>query len=113
MALNIGQYDRRVTLQSRSVALDSHGNEVITWTTAATVWAQRVPLRAGEFFAAAAVQAEQTLKYRIRWRADITPLPTWRLVDAGVNHDITGVMPFGGRNEALELLALQGVKDGR
>ena len=111
--MDIGKLDRRVTLQSRSITRDTFGQEVIAWTTVAVVWAWRAPLRATEFFAAAQVQAETTIKYRIRFTSLFAPDATWRLVDAGARFDITGVLPFGDRNEAWELLCQSGVKDGR
>lgn len=108
--MNIGQLDQRVTLQARSVVTDALGQDTITWVDVATVWAQCQSVRGREFFAAAQVQQEQTVKVRIRYRADITPLH--RLVWQGRAHDITGVVPVG-RKEMLELMCLQGVKDGR
>lgn len=108
--MDIGKLDQRITLQSRSVAADAAGQDTITWTDVATVWAQVQAVRGREFFAAAQVQQEQTLKVRIRYRADV--LPTWRLVWQGRNHDITGVISVG-RKEMTEIMCLQGVKDGR
>ncbi len=108
--LKAGDLDQRVTLQSRSVVKDAMGQATITWTTEATVWAQVQAVRGREFFAAAQVQQEQTVKVRIRWRTGVSP--TWRLVWQGRAHDITGIVPVG-RNDMLEIMCLQGVKDGR
>ena len=108
--LKSSDMDQRVTLQSRSVVKDAMGQDTITWVTEATVWAQVQAVRGREFFAAAQVQQEQTLKVRIRFRTGVSP--TWRLVWQGRNHDITGVIPVG-RNDMLEIMCLQGVKDGR
>lgn len=108
--MNPGELDQRVTLQSRSVVKDAYGQDTITWTTVAIVWAQVQALRGREFFAAAQVQQEQTVKVRIRYRSDV--LTTWRLVWKGVHHDITGVIPVG-RKQTLEIMCMAGVKDGR
>jgi SPP1 family predicted phage head-tail adaptor len=108
--LKAGDLDQRVTLQSRSVVKDAYGQDTVTWVPEATVWAQVQAVRGREFFAAAQVQQEQTLKVRIRWRTGVSP--TWRLVWQGRNHDITGIIPVG-RNDMLEIMCLQGVKDGR
>lgn len=108
--LKVGDLDQRVTLQSRTVVKDANGQDIITWFTEASVWAQVQAVRGREFFAAAQVQQEQTLKVRIRWRSGV--LPSWRLVWQGRNHDITGIIPVG-RNDMLEIMCLQGVKDGR
>lgn len=107
--MKAGLLDQRVTLQSRSVTIDAAGQDVITWIDVVTVWAQVQALRGREFFAAAQTQQEQTVKVRIRFRE---VLQTWRLVWRGRNHDITGVIPVG-RNDMVEIMCIQGVKDGR
>ncbi len=109
-AVNAGDLDQSVTLQSRSVVTDATGQDTITWVDVATVKAQCQAVRGREFFAAAQVQQEQTVKVRIRYRAGVTQ--TMRLVWQSVNYDITGVVPVG-RKEMLELMCLAGVKDGR
>jgi SPP1 family predicted phage head-tail adaptor len=105
-----GALDQRITLQARSVTTDAFGQDTITWVDIATVWAQCQAVRGREFFAAAQVQQEQTVKVRIRYRTGISTLT--RLLWQGRAHDITGVVPVG-RKEMLELMCLQGVKDGR
>lgn len=106
MMLDPAEMDQRVQLQQRSVTQDAVGQDTITWSTTATVWAQVQALRGREFFAAAQVQQEQTLKVRIRYRAGIDA--TWRLLWRGVAHDIIGVVPVG-RNDMLEIMCLAGV----
>ncbi len=104
-----GELTERVTLQSRSVTQDVYGQATITWVDVATVWARVRALTAREFFAAAQVQPEASLKVLIRQRSDVTA--TWRLVWQGRAHDITGALPLG--REWTEIMCLQGVKDGR
>lgn len=104
-----GELTERVTLQSRTVTKDAYGQDVITWTDIATVWARVRALRGREFFAAAAVQQEQSIKAVIRQRTDVDA--TCRLVWQGRPHDITGAIPLG--RQWTEIVALQGVKDGR
>ena len=108
--MRAGDLDQRVTIQARSVATDAMGQDTITWVDVATVWAQCHAVRGREFFAAAQVQQEQTVKMRIRWRADVSTMN--RVVWEGRAHDVTGVVPVG-RRDMLELMCLQGVKDGR
>ena len=73
-----GELTERVTLQSRSVAKDAYGQDTITWTDVATVWARVRAVSGREFFAAAQVQQEQSVKVVIRRRADVAA--TWRLL---------------------------------
>lgn len=107
--LSGSELDQRITLQSRSVAKDAYGQDTITWVDVATVWAQCQAVRGREFFAAAQVQQEQTVKVRIYYRADVST--TWRLLWLGQPHDITGVVPVG-RRDMLEIMCLAGVKNG-
>jgi SPP1 family predicted phage head-tail adaptor len=107
--MQAGKMDQRVTLQSRGGVADAMGQIAIVWSDVETVWAQVLPVRGAEFFAAAQMQAEQMVTVRIRHRADV--LTTWRLVWRGLAHDIVGVITVG-RNELLEIMCTQGVKDG-
>lgn len=106
-----GQLNQRVTLQQRAAGVDSNGQASGAWFDVATLWAQALPLRGREFFAAAQVQQEHSVKFTMRWRADV--VPTARLVWQGQPYDITGVTQLGGRRVWIEVIALQGVKDGR
>lgn len=108
-AIDPGALRDRVTLQRRSTARDDYGQGAITWTDVAIVWARVEPLRSGEFFAAAAVQQQTTVKVTIRARTDVDA--TWRLLWNGQPHDITGVLPIGRTHS--QIMAMAGVKDGR
>lgn len=106
-----GKMDQRVTLKSPSRAADGVGQGAITWTTVATVWAQRVTQRSAEVFAAAQVGDDDVLELHIRHRADV--LTTWRLERGGVGYDIISVSDYGGRKDRTRLMCRRGVKDGR
>ncbi|HCZ15773.1 MAG TPA: head-tail adaptor, partial [Candidatus Accumulibacter sp.] len=43
MALSAGTLRKRITLQQQSLSVDSYGQQVITWTDVATVWASLEP----------------------------------------------------------------------
>lgn len=104
-----GRLNERVSLLRPVLTQDAAGQSVTTWELAALVWAELLPLRSTERFAAAAVQQENTLKVRIRRRTDVNG--TWRLEHKGRGYDITGVLPYGRAH--TELWALEGIKDGR
>jgi len=72
MALEAGDLDRRIRIERATTATDAFGEEIKTWVELATVWAQVVPLGGREFFEARQVNATQTTRFRIRYRADIT-----------------------------------------
>jgi SPP1 family predicted phage head-tail adaptor len=98
--MQAGKMDRRVTLQSRSVERNVHGEQVVTYTDLATVSAQKMDPRGREFFAAQQTQAEVTTRWRIRYRSDLTVMH--RLVYDGLAYDIVQVSEMG-RRAGLEL----------
>lgn len=104
-----GRLNERVGLLRPVRTQDAAGQSVTSWQAVASVWAEVLPLRSEERFAAAAVQQENTLKFRIRLRTDVNA--TWRLEHRGRGYDITGVLPYGRAH--TELWALEGIKDGR
>ena len=44
--------DRLVELQRRSLTRNAYGEQVESWTTIASVWAEKIDLKGREFFAA-------------------------------------------------------------
>lgn len=106
-----GVLDQRVTLQRQVAGIDGYGQASTSWATVATVWARVQPLRGREFFAAAQMQAEVSTKISIRWRAGVAP--TMRVLWRGLAHEIVSVIEPDGARTVLELMCLQGVRDGR
>lgn len=104
-----GQLDQRITLASRQVVKDEYGQAAITWINASTVYARVEALRGREYFAAAQVQQEHSLKVWIRRRDDVDA--TWRLTWRGEHYDITSAVRLGP--DMTEILCVKGVKDGR
>lgn len=70
--MKIGRLDKRITIQSSQETRIPGGKIEEVWTELVTVWASIEPLRGREFFAAAAVNAEETIRIRIRYRQGIT-----------------------------------------
>lgn len=106
-----GRLRHRVSVQARSTVTDAMGQAADQWTTVHTAWAEAMPLRGREFFAAAQVQQEHSVKFTMRWRDCLVPAA--RIIWRGQAYDITGVTDLGGRGVWVEVMALQGVKDGR
>lgn len=106
-------FDRRVVLKSRVSTKDATGQASLAWTTVATVWARRRPLRSREAVSAGQMQTDGALEYRIRHSAAVAAVAdTWRLEDGGVYCDVVGVLPIG-RNKYIDLMCAPGIKDGR
>lgn len=102
MSLEAGRLDKRVTLQAHGITQDANGTPVEGWSDVATVWAAVEPLSGREFFAAAQVQAEQMQRITIRYRTGVTT--AMRVAWAGRLFDITAVIDWRERHEALQLM---------
>ncbi|MEC0242769.1 phage head closure protein [Paenibacillus dokdonensis] len=73
--LQANDLNRRITLQKKGRTEDEAGYPIPgakEWEDVIILWAKREPLRGREFFAAAAAQAEGTVRYKIRYRSDIS-----------------------------------------
>lgn len=97
-----GRLDRRLTLQRKTATENDYGEPVETWTTIATVWAEKIPVRGAERYAAMQTVAEVDTRFKIRYRTDVSPLD--RVVCAGITYDVKGVLEIG-RREGWEIYA--------
>ena len=88
--MDSGKLDQRITLQSKAVARDAMGGEIITWTDQATVWAAADVLQGREYFNAEKQQSEITIRFRIRFRSDVTS--AWRVAWRAKFYDIVDVI---------------------
>jgi SPP1 family predicted phage head-tail adaptor len=104
---------RQITIEHRIDAANSRGEPVPTWSALHTgVWAQKQPIRGREYFAAGQMQTPADVRFRIRYRADITA--AMRVVDGGQPFDIVGEpIDVDGARITLELMCTTGVRDGR
>ncbi|MES2959799.1 MAG: phage head closure protein [Pseudomonadota bacterium] len=107
-----GQLDQRITIQQSTPTKNDRGEAIPAWSTLATVWAKAEPLRGREFFAAAQMQESVDVKFTIRYRDDITA--QMRVLWRGQPHDIVSPpIDVRGQRESLELMCVQGIRDGR
>lgn len=108
--INVGRFNQRITVQKPSASVDALGQRVETWTELATVWAQAQPLRGREYFAAGEVNSDASVRFRLRYRGDVTG--AMRVLWRGVPHAIVAepVDVEGGRH-TLELMCSAGIRD--
>ena len=84
-----GKLDRRIQLQSATITNDpDYNEEVQTWATYATVWAQMEFHRSTEGQASSREYAEMGLYFTIRHRADVSA--EHRIVYESKNYEIIG-----------------------
>ena len=70
--MEIGKLNKRIIFQEFTSIINDNGFNEDTWTDKNTVWASATNLSGREYFAAAAVQAENTVKFTIRYIEDIS-----------------------------------------
>lgn len=108
--LTAQQLRHQITIQSRSTSQDATGGQVDTWSTVATVWAAIEPLQGREFFAAQQVQAETSVRIRMRYLAGV--LPSMRVVFDSTIYDIKDVIDPEMKHRELHLMCSTGVTRG-
>ncbi len=94
--------DRLIGLQSRSLARNQFGEEVPTYTTYATVWANVETTTGRLYFGGDQFQAERSTQFTIRYRDDV--VLTDRINFEGQNYIIAEVSEIT-RRQGLRILA--------
>lgn len=101
--MRAGDLNQRITIHSKTVTgRDSAGGEVLTWSTFATVWAQKVHQSSREFFAAHKSNSEITDMFIIRYRAGVTT--EMRVSYNGKYYDIIGADDPDGKRVEIHVL---------
>ncbi|MCD8502943.1 MAG: phage head closure protein [Bacillaceae bacterium] len=108
--MEIGSLRHRITLQKLTVSTNSNGFEVATWEELKTVWAAVSNLQGREFFAAAAVQAENTVKFIIRYLPEVDT--TMRIVFRDKVYNISAIDNIQYKNKYMEIKAREVSADG-
>ncbi|EJB03269.1 phage head-tail adaptor, putative, SPP1 family [Rhizobium leguminosarum bv. trifolii WSM597] len=98
--LNIGNMDRRITLERESETVRPSGSVVKLWAPIATVWAEVLQQTANEFFTGYGEAETGTVIFRVRYRPGVTTAD--RVTYAGTAYGIKEIKELG-RRDALEL----------
>ena len=93
--------DRRVTIESYTTTTDSWGHPTKTWSTHATVWANKKEVKAIERTEQSQIVALSYTQFRIRYLSSVDT--TMRISYDSKYYYITGVKELG-RQEGLEIL---------
>jgi SPP1 family predicted phage head-tail adaptor len=107
--MRAGTMDRRIRIErAQRGARTASGQPTKTWILQAAVWAEVTRDRGQEAFRSNAFGANAEIRFRIRYPANLDPLPSpsedCRLVFEGKAFDIVGATELG-RREGLELWA--------
>ena len=101
-ALDVGELDRRITLQKPTGGPDAYGQPGTTFVNVAVVWASYKPVTLREYVASRQAEAAIDATFRIRWRTDVSA--TWRILYRNLVFDIQSYVEIG-KAEGLEILA--------
>ena len=103
--MDSGALDRSLILRKRTVANNSLGEPVETFTDLATVRASKTDISDGEKVRAQQVGAEITTRFQIRWSVNWSDLnPKDRVKSEGREYEIVGVKEIG-RRDGIEITA--------
>jgi len=100
--MQAGKLQHRIALQSSSVAADTFGEPIQTWTTYGTVWADVQPFSGRERLYAQQAGAETNYRVIIRYNSSV--LPTHRVYWGTKYLEINAVINTGANNEQMELM---------
>lgn len=105
MNINSGELKHRILLQKRQISntIDGYVNE--TFIDHKKVWARAKNLFGNEYFAALAANAENTIKFTIRYRTDITS--DMIIIFNGKTYSISFHDNINHENKYLELKAVE------
>jgi SPP1 family predicted phage head-tail adaptor len=101
--MNIGQMDRKITIQRKSSStVDAAGSPVESWSTHWRTWAKFVPMSGSESLRIERQVGSEIARFFVRFYDDITIKD--RISFDGKLWDIQNIRELG-RRESLEILA--------
>jgi len=100
----------RIKLQVLETITNDNGFEEEIWQDYKTVWASVSNLYGREYFEAAAVQAEKTVKFTIRFTKDIDE--SMRIKFRDKQYNITSIDNIKYANKFIEIKAMEVDKSG-
>lgn len=101
--MRAGRLDRRVTILQQSVSQSDSGEEQVTWSTLAEVWAEKIENSGSERFSAQQYVGHSVRTFRFRYSSALAAVTTkHRLQYESVNYDITDVRELG-RHHGIEV----------
>ncbi len=111
-----GRAKHRVRIQRKSVTRNAIGEEVVKWrdvvlTGDKSVWAEAWPMKGREFFAAQQTQYAADVRFRIRYRSGLTR--EMRVLWNDDPYDIVQIIDVGAQHQTIEILAVNGIRNGR
>ena len=104
----IGDLRHRITLQKFITEVNENGFETEVWQDYKTVWASVSHLSGKEYYQAAAVQAEKTIRFLVRYAGDTS----MRILFRNTQYSITSADNIKYENRFIEIKAVEVEKSG-
>ncbi|MCW6106297.1 head-tail adaptor protein [Clostridium botulinum] len=108
--MNTGDLKHRVTFQRFTAVVNDNGFEEEIWQDYKTVWTSVSNLYGREYFEAAAIQAEKTVKFTIRFINEIDK--SMRIKFRDRQYNITSIDNIKYANKFIEIKAMEVDKSG-
>ncbi|MFB6456486.1 phage head closure protein [Chitinophaga sp. Hz27] len=102
---DIGKADRKIAIRGFSSVSDGYGGTTDTEVDLITPWAMKLPITSVRDLISAELVFTDTVQYLIRWRSDFEPLKDMKIVDAGKEYSINGVVEIQASKRCWLLIA--------
>ena len=103
-----GDLRDRIILQRKTITRSSAGEETVSWSDEATVWAKAEPIRGREYFQAQAVQSEVNMRFVIRFRF-VFRTAVYRIKFGVKFYNIDSIINIEGLNHWQEIMCTEAV----
>lgn len=95
----------RITFQKFTTVVNENGFEIEAWEDYKTVWASVSNLTGREYYEASAVQAEESVKFTIRYLSSITT--DMRILFQDKQYNINSIDNIKYENKYIEIKAME------
>jgi SPP1 family predicted phage head-tail adaptor len=103
MPIRAGKLDRRIVIQGKVIVISDSGEEQVTWSQLANVWAEKVESTGAERYAAQQLIGRAMSTFRFRWNQATSQVTAGhQILYNGRAYDILDVREIG-RREGLEV----------
>lgn len=103
--MSIGNLRHRITFQKFTTIINENGFEIEAWQDYKIVWASVSNLSGREYYQAAAIQAETTVKFLMRYFEDINT--EMRILFKNKQYNITSIDNKKYENKYIEIKAFE------
>lgn len=103
--MTIGELKHRVIFQRFITTINDNGFEAETWEDYKTVWASVSNLSGREFYQAAAIKAEKTVRFLIRYIDGVDN--SMKILFEGKQYNIISIYNIKYENKYIEIKALE------